>query len=51
MGAEVDVWQAFVDYLDTGVFGGLAGVIILTVFIFGLSAYGLWKSRKIYKEV
>jgi hypothetical protein len=46
-----DVWQAFVDYLETGVFGGFWGVVILTVFILGLSAYGLIKSRKIYQEV
>jgi hypothetical protein len=50
-GEEVNVWQAVVDYLDGGVFGGYAGVIILTVFVLGLCAYGLIKSRKIYREV
>ena len=51
MAAEVDVWQAAVDYLDGGIFGGFAGMIILSVFILGLSAYGLIKSRKIQSEV
>jgi len=49
--AEVDVWQACVDYLSTGLFGGTGGMIIMTVFILGICAYGLWKSRKIYREV
>jgi hypothetical protein len=51
MAAEVDVWAAVCDYLAPGVFGGAAGMIILSVFILGLSAYGLIKSRKIYEEV
>jgi len=52
-GEEVayNVWDALVEYLEPGVFGGFAGVIILTAFILGISAYGLIKSRKIYKEV
>ncbi len=47
----MDVWGAVVDYLDTGLFGGTAGTIIMAVFIIGLSAFGLYKSRKIFTEV
>ena len=47
----VDVWQEAVNYLEPGIFGGAGGMIIMTVFILGLCAWGLWKSRKIYKEV
>ncbi len=45
------VWDAVVDYLSTGIFGGEAGTILMIVFILGLSAYGLIKSRKIFREV
>lgn len=52
MAAEgYDVWQAAVDYLEPGLFGGFGGMIIMTVFILGICAYGLIKSRKIYTEV
>jgi hypothetical protein len=51
MGSEVDVWQAAVDYMSNGLFGGTAGMIIMAVFIIGICAYGLIKSRKIYREV
>lgn len=50
-GAEYDVWQEAVNYLEPGLFGGVGGMIIMTVFILGLCAYGLIKSRKIYREV
>jgi len=51
MAGEVDVWQNLVDYLSTGIFGGTAGSIIMIVFILGLSAYGLYKARKIFKDI
>ncbi len=51
MGEEVDVWEAVTEYLDGSIFGGTASFIIMTVFILGLCAYGLIKSRKIYTEV
>jgi hypothetical protein len=50
-GEEVDVWQAVVDYLEPSIFGGVGSFVICTVFILGLCAYGLIKSRKIYTEV
>ena len=45
------VWDDVVDYLSTGIFGGTAGTVIMVVFILGLSAFGLYKSRKIFTEV
>ena len=48
---EVDVWEAVTEYLDGSIFGGTASFIIMTVFVLGLCAYGLIKSRKIYTEV
>ena len=46
------VWDDLVEYMSEGVFGGGFGsAIVMVVFILGLSAYGLIKSRKIFKEV
>ncbi len=47
----MSVWDAIVEYLDAGIFGGTAGTIIMIAFILGLSAFGLYKSRKIFTEV
>ena len=47
----MSVWDAVVEYLSDGIFGGTAGTIIMVVFILGLSAFGLYKSRKIFTEV
>ena len=49
--ATYDVWEAVVEYLEPGIFGGVGGMVVMTVFILGLCAYGLIKSRKIYREV
>ena len=45
------VWDDLVDYMTDGIFGGTGSAVVMIVFILGLSAYGLWKSRKIFKEV
>jgi hypothetical protein len=50
-GEEIDVWDNVVTELSGSIFGGAASFVIMTVFILGLCAYGLIKSRKIYTEV
>ena len=45
------VWDDLVDYMTDGLFGGTGRAVVMIVFILGLCAYGLWKSRKIFKEV
>jgi len=45
------VWDDLVTYMADGIFGGFGSAVVMTVFILGLCAYGLIKSRKIFTEV
>lgn len=47
----MDHWQAYVDFFQDGIIGGTAGAVTVIVFIVGLCAFGLWKSRQLFKEI
>lgn len=47
----MDNWQAFVDFFQDGIISGTTGAVAVTVFIFGLCAFGLWKARHLFEEI
>lgn len=45
-------WEAFTNYMfPDGLFGATGGAVVVSVFIIGLCAFGLWKARRIFQEI